>query len=82
MTLDRRAVLAGAAALSAATRVNATGVAGPVATTVAGRVRGALVGGINVFKGVRYGADTAPRRFQPAESPRPPGRASPDVLRL
>ena len=37
----------------------------PVATTTAGRVRGLPDGGIDVFKGVRYGADTAARRFLP-----------------
>jgi para-nitrobenzyl esterase len=34
-------------------------------------VRGAEVEGIKVFKGVRYGADTAPRRFRPALPPQP-----------
>lgn len=71
MTLDRRAVLAGAAALSIAPRVNAAGRAAPVAATVAGRVRGAEVDGIKIFKGVRYGADTSARRFQPAEVAQP-----------
>jgi para-nitrobenzyl esterase len=35
----------------------------PVAVTTRGRVRGETAGGIHVFKGVRYGADTATRRF-------------------
>ena len=39
------------------------------AETKAGRVRGAMERGIHVFKGVRYGADTAKRRFL---SPLPP----------
>ena len=43
--------------------------AAPVATTRHGRVRGYLDGDIKVFKGVRYGADTAPRRFQPPVPP-------------
>jgi para-nitrobenzyl esterase len=71
MTLDRRAVLAGAAVLAMPLQVNAAGRAAPVATTTAGRVRGAEVDGIKVFKGVRYGADTSARRFQPAEGPQP-----------
>jgi para-nitrobenzyl esterase len=41
----------------------------PVATTKTGKVRGYTDNGINVFKGVRYGADTKPRRFM---SPLPP----------
>lgn len=45
--------------------------ASPVAATTAGKVRGRLDGGISVFKGVRYGADTAPRRFQPPVAPQP-----------
>ena len=71
MAVDRRAVLAGAAALATAPRVNAIGRSAPVATTVAGRVRGAEIDGIKVFKGIRYGADTAPRRFQPTQATQP-----------
>jgi para-nitrobenzyl esterase len=41
----------------------------PVATTKAGRVRGYADNGINVFKGIRYGADTTGRRFM---APIPP----------
>ena len=36
-----------------------------------GPVRGYLDKGISVFKGVRYGADTGPRRFQPPTAPAP-----------
>lgn len=43
--------------------------AAPVATTRHGQVRGYLDGDIKVFKGVRYGADTAMRRFQPPVPP-------------
>jgi para-nitrobenzyl esterase len=42
----------------------------PVATTRHGRIRGYLDNGIKVFKGVRYGADTAPRRFMAPLAPR------------
>jgi para-nitrobenzyl esterase len=73
MTTDRRAVLAGAAAASLAGLASAAQGApkGPIATTQYGKVRGAEVDGIKVFKGVRYGADTAPRRFMPALPPVP-----------
>jgi para-nitrobenzyl esterase len=42
-----------------------------VARTAAGRVRGLIDGDLQVFRGIRYGADTAPRRFQPPEPPVP-----------
>lgn len=45
--------------------------AAPIATTKHGRVRGAVDQGVKVFKGVRYGADTSTRRFQPAVAPEP-----------
>ena len=41
----------------------------PVATTTKGKVRGYVDQGINAFKGIPYGVDTAKRRFQPPESP-------------
>jgi para-nitrobenzyl esterase len=73
MSTDRRAVLAGAAAASLAGLASTAKAAakGPIAVTRYGKVRGAEVDGIKVFKGVRYGADTAPRRFMPALPPRP-----------
>jgi para-nitrobenzyl esterase len=73
MTTHRRAVLVGAAAASLAGLASPVAAAakGPIATTRHGKVRGAEVEGIKVFKGVRYGADTAPRRFMPALPPQP-----------
>ena len=44
-----------------------------VAQTAAGPVRGIVVDGVRVFKGVRYGSETAPRRFM---APLPPERWS------
>ncbi|MEB1530262.1 carboxylesterase/lipase family protein [Xanthomonas sp. WHRI 7945] len=38
----------------------------PLARTRSGRIRGYRDQGVQVFKGIPYGADTAPRRFQPA----------------
>jgi para-nitrobenzyl esterase len=71
MTLDRRAVLAGAAALSAAHQGQCHWRRRTGRDHRRRQVRGALVGGIKVFKGVRYGADTSSRRFQPAEAAQP-----------
>jgi para-nitrobenzyl esterase len=43
----------------------------PIATTKSGRVRGYTDSRINVFKGIRYGADTTSRRFMPPAPPEP-----------
>jgi para-nitrobenzyl esterase len=45
--------------------------AGPIAKTRAGQVRGVVVDGVNVFKGVRYGATTEGRRFMPPQPAQP-----------
>ena len=42
-----------------------------VAPTRAGRVRGEARGGVLVFRGIRYGADTGPRRFRPPRAAEP-----------
>src|SRR6185312_10428002 len=65
--VSRRMVLATTAAALAGPAVGAT--AAPIATTRHGKVRGAIDQGIIVFKGIRYGADTAPTRFQPPRLP-------------
>ena len=72
---DRRTVLAGAAALTAAvaTRAFAASSGGgeaPVAQTAYGAVRGQTEGGVAVFKGVPYGAPTGGgARFMPPQAP-------------
>lgn len=40
-----------------------------IAKTQAGKIRGYVDDGVNVFKGIPYGADTATRRFRPALPP-------------
>jgi para-nitrobenzyl esterase len=41
----------------------------PIAQTKYGKISGKKQSGVNIFKGVRYGADTSIRRFQPALPP-------------
>jgi len=71
--LRQSAVVAGSVATSRL--VSISSVAGtldtesPIATTRSGQVRGYIDNGVRVFKGIRYGADTSPRRFMP---PLPP----------
>ena len=68
---SRRTILANGLAAGAviSTNVFASSLENPVAATSHGPVRGYRDGPVSVFKGVRYGADTAPRRF---EKPAPP----------
>ncbi|HET6396217.1 MAG TPA: carboxylesterase family protein [Pseudoxanthomonas sp.] len=49
----------------------AAGDTGVLARTRSGRVRGVREHGVHVFRGIRYGADTATTRFQPPRPPQP-----------
>ncbi|TWI69794.1 para-nitrobenzyl esterase [Pseudoduganella lurida] len=77
----RRLFLKHSLALASGLAVNAGAAEAPspVAATRHGQVRGYRDNGINVFKGVRYGADTAPRRFM-APLPPEPWRGVRDAL--
>jgi len=79
--LNRRAVLrySGIAAASCALRKNlwaivdtpAGSASAPVARTTYGPISGSLEDGINCFRSIPYGADTAPARFQAPLPPAP-----------
>jgi len=70
MPTRRSLVVAGAAVAGAAAARGAWAAApAPVAMTRHGPVRGYVDRGINVFRGIRYGTDTATRRFQPPLAP-------------
>ena len=70
MDAGRRVFLQQAALIGAATGaprlLATTSEAATLARTRSGRVAGYRDHGMHVFKGIRYGADTAPRRFRPA----------------
>lgn len=72
LSTSRRGVLAGAAASLIASRASAVATTDifPVVETAQGKVRGLVSGGISVFKGLRYGADTSGKnRFMPPQPP-------------
>ncbi|WP_225540884.1 carboxylesterase/lipase family protein [Xanthomonas sp. XNM01] len=62
---------AGALLLGAAPWTAQATTARPLLATRSGRVRGVTEDGVHVFRGVRYGADTAPVRFQAPRAPQP-----------
>src|SRR6185369_13253691 len=70
-TTRRGTVLGGLALAASATAPALAAGEAPVARTTAGRVRGYLDDGICAFRGIRYGATTAGRRFQSPLAPDP-----------
>lgn len=76
MTYNRRAILAGVSLAAGALALprHASAVTAdalfPVVDTAQGKLRGMAAGGVSMFKGVRYGADTSGRnRFMPPQPP-------------
>ena len=69
--IDRRGLMTAAAAMIALPSGGRAQTASPVVRTPHGPVRGFRQDGVEVFRGVRYGADTGPRRFQPPAPPTP-----------
>src|ERR1700722_19792973 len=70
MKLSRREMLQISTMAAAAPRT-AWAQTDSIATTNSGKVRGSIDNGINVFKGIPYGEDTAKTRFQPPVQPQP-----------
>ncbi|MBB3222384.1 carboxylesterase/lipase family protein [Pseudoduganella umbonata] len=69
-TFLKQSIVAAASLSGLAAHATAAGES-PVATTRHGQVRGYRDNGVHVFKGVRYGADTAARRFMGPLPPQP-----------
>ncbi|HEV7960865.1 MAG TPA: carboxylesterase family protein [Rhizomicrobium sp.] len=70
--LDRRGILAGAAAIGVALGAPKALAATPLVNTRYGKIRGLSDGGVKIFKGVPYGAPTSgANRFLPPKPPAP-----------
>ena len=69
--IDRRMLIGAMAGLVPAAIATAAPSADPVVRTRHGCIRGVREGGLHIFRGVRYGQDTASRRFQPPLPPEP-----------
>ncbi len=72
--LNRRSFLHGsvaAAATVALTGRMARSQSAPIASTTSGKISGSLIDGVNVFKAIPYGADTAKTRFKAPALPTP-----------
>lgn len=71
MQVSRRAVLAAIGTAGIALTARAGGLEDPVVATTNGPVSGAYEAGVAVFRGIRYGADTATTRFARPRRPAP-----------
>src|SRR5690606_3355920 len=75
--IDRRRFLGNSAFVAAALSLPGVAYAAQgrssVVSTTKGRVHGTVENGLHVFRGLRYGQDTRPRRFQAPRAPEPWG---------
>ena len=71
MKLTRRKMLQLSTLTAAANHTTWAQPTAPIATTTSGKVRGFIDSGVNIFKGIPYGENTARNRFQPPARPQP-----------